>query len=127
MVGSKDGTRGGTWDTSGAGENEPALDEGRGGVVMDSKQDDLVVTNKTIADGLLHRLWTKAVGTEGYDKEEWKALEREIWDRGTLRGARKAGRKWEDPDCPHRNDRPCSVCLDLAKAVAENKYWRSFA
>lgn len=24
---------------------------------------------------LLHRLWSKAVGTPGYDKQEWKALE----------------------------------------------------
>ncbi len=24
----------------------------------------------------LHRLWTKAVGQPGYDKEEWKLLER---------------------------------------------------
>jgi hypothetical protein len=24
---------------------------------------------------LLHRLWTKAVGTAGYDKREWKQLE----------------------------------------------------
>ncbi len=26
-------------------------------------------------DGQLHRLWTKAVGTPDYDKEEWKAFE----------------------------------------------------
>ena len=24
---------------------------------------------------LLHRLWTKAVGTEGYNKKQWQALE----------------------------------------------------
>ena len=29
---------------------------------------------------LLHRLWTKAVGTEGYDKEEWRELERRVED-----------------------------------------------
>lgn len=27
---------------------------------------------------LLQKLWTKAVGTPGYDKEEWKSLERAI-------------------------------------------------
>ena len=30
-------------------------------------------------DNLLHRLWTKAVGTKDYDKSEWKELERRIW------------------------------------------------
>jgi len=27
---------------------------------------------------LLHRLWTKAVDTPGYDKREWQAMERVI-------------------------------------------------
>ena len=27
---------------------------------------------------MLHRLWTKAVGTSDYDKREWKLLERAI-------------------------------------------------
>lgn len=27
---------------------------------------------------LLHTLWTKAVGTEDYDKQEWRALEAAI-------------------------------------------------
>jgi len=27
---------------------------------------------------MLHRLWTKAVGEEGYDKQEWKALEKRL-------------------------------------------------
>ena len=30
-------------------------------------------------DHLLHRLWTKAVGKEAYDKNEWKALEDAIY------------------------------------------------
>jgi hypothetical protein len=29
----------------------------------------------------LHRLWTKAVGTDDYDKEEWKRLEALIYER----------------------------------------------
>lgn len=29
-------------------------------------------------DGPLHKLWTKAVGTEGYVKAEWLELERAI-------------------------------------------------
>ena len=31
-------------------------------------------------DTLLHALWTKAVGTDGYDKDQWMALERLIWE-----------------------------------------------
>ncbi len=27
---------------------------------------------------LFHKLWTKAVGTDGYNKSEWKQLERMI-------------------------------------------------
>lgn len=27
---------------------------------------------------LFHKLWTKAVGTPGYDKSEWQALERQL-------------------------------------------------
>lgn len=30
---------------------------------------------------LLHILWTKAVGTPGYDKHEWMELEKRIWRR----------------------------------------------
>ncbi len=32
-------------------------------------------------DRLLHRLWTKAVGTPDYDKAEWLALERALLGR----------------------------------------------
>ena len=31
------------------------------------------------ADGLLQRLWTKAVGTDHYCKDEWKAMQRLIY------------------------------------------------
>jgi len=31
-------------------------------------------------DLLLHKLWTKAVGTEDYNKQEWLLLERMIWE-----------------------------------------------
>ena len=34
------------------------------------------------ADAILHRLWTWAVGMEGYDKAEWKRLEALIWKLG---------------------------------------------
>lgn len=34
-----------------------------------------------IDDALLHRLWTRAVGTPGYDKAEWMAVERLIWTK----------------------------------------------
>jgi len=30
-------------------------------------------------DNLLHKLWTQAVGQPGYDKEEWKRMERIVW------------------------------------------------
>jgi hypothetical protein len=33
-------------------------------------------------DNLLHRLWSKAVGTENYDKREWKLLNRELLRSG---------------------------------------------
>ncbi len=33
-------------------------------------------TVRATDDRILHRLWTKAVGTEGYDKAEWVELER---------------------------------------------------
>ena len=36
-------------------------------------------TNARETDRLMHVLWTKAVGTPGYDKAEWKALEAAIW------------------------------------------------
>lgn len=37
---------------------------------------DEVFRRDSIAYHLLHRLWTKAVGTPGYDKREWKELEK---------------------------------------------------
>ena len=36
------------------------------------------VAGSLSTDHLLHRLWTKAVGTEGYNKAEWKELERRL-------------------------------------------------
>lgn len=29
---------------------------------------------------LLHTLWTKAVGTDGYDKEEWKRMSAFVYE-----------------------------------------------
>jgi hypothetical protein len=34
----------------------------------------------TEAQQLLHKLWTKAVGTKGYDKKEWQQLEAILLD-----------------------------------------------
>ncbi len=43
------------------------------------------------AHNLLHRLWTKAVGTPDYDKSEWKDLEGAILTLGRdLKEAEKA-------------------------------------
>jgi len=36
-------------------------------------------------DILMHRLWTKAVGTKGYEKKEWIELERAIWETPALK------------------------------------------
>lgn len=37
--------------------------------------------NKTMkdADAMFHKLWTKAVGTQDYNKKEWMELERLIY------------------------------------------------
>ena len=46
---------------------------------------------------LLHRLWTRAVGTPGYDKADWKRLELlldELW--------RKTGEPFDLTDPPER-------------------------
>jgi hypothetical protein len=40
----------------------------------------LVVRAREESNTFLHRLWSKAVGTTSYDKEEWKALERCIFE-----------------------------------------------
>jgi len=45
----------------------------------------------------MHRLWTRAVGTPEYDKEEWKTLERGIYALGKeLRETRKDVARWKD-------------------------------
>lgn len=36
--------------------------------------------DKLSPDHLLHHLWTKAVGTSDYVKEEWRQLEAEFWN-----------------------------------------------
>lgn len=38
---------------------------------------------------LLHRLWTKAVGTPGYVKKEWQALEAALLQWSVLWEARR--------------------------------------
>jgi hypothetical protein len=43
------------------------------------------------AHELLHALWTKAAGAPGYDKEQWKALERALYELGG--GPRSARRE----------------------------------
>ena len=46
----------------------PLWPEERATVILDDKTDGLM-------RNLLHSLWTKAVGTPGYDKHEWQTLE----------------------------------------------------
>lgn len=79
------------------------------------------------AHKLLHSLWTKAVGSTGYDKSEWQALERIL--TGTrpsysaegverlveaLEEAHKAGEMGGWEDCPAENS--CSCCEAWRKA-----------
>ena len=33
---------------------------------------------------LFHHLWTKAVGTHDYDKREWLALAKVLWENGRI-------------------------------------------
>ena len=49
-------------------------------------------TKKEI-DLLLHKLWTKAVGTESYNKQEWLLLERMIWEDSPINTVRSRGLK----------------------------------
>ena len=37
-------------------------------------------SEKIKADAFLNRLWTEAVDKPGYNKEEWKRLQRAIWE-----------------------------------------------
>lgn len=37
---------------------------------------------RELAAMLFHRLWSKDVGTEGYDKQTWKALQKVLWRLG---------------------------------------------
>lgn len=38
--------------------------------------------SKTEASALFHNLWTKDVGTKGYEKEKWKKLEKALFGEG---------------------------------------------
>jgi hypothetical protein len=52
---------------------------------------------------LLHTLWTKAVGTNGYNKEEWKRLAAFVYDNINVNQLR--GRNPKAPDRPTRYER----------------------
>ncbi len=45
------------------------------GIVVPTKQVGSPSDTRDSTIGLFHRLWTKAVGTDDYDKSEWMALE----------------------------------------------------
>jgi hypothetical protein len=32
------------------------------------------------AHGALHRVWTQAVGTPGYSRDDWVTIQRALWD-----------------------------------------------
>lgn len=67
---------------------------------------------------LLHRLWTRAVGTPGYVKNDWKEMERLLRQR---------------PDVsPYQHKKPVALFFDLHdKARSQPDYdadqWRAFA
>jgi hypothetical protein len=43
-------------------------------VVVPKIEADARYEKRVIIDDKLRKLWTKAVGTEGYDKEEWESI-----------------------------------------------------
>ena len=43
---------------------------------LEGQQDE----SKKSRDAILHELWTRDVGTPGYDKEKWKELSRILWE-----------------------------------------------
>jgi hypothetical protein len=53
---------------------------------MNELQVDDIVTQKEKKDTytLLHTLWTKAVGTEGYNKKEWQKLNVILSQKGLI-------------------------------------------
>jgi hypothetical protein len=53
---------------------------------------------------LLHTLWTKAVGTVGYDKKEWQAL------AAYLNGVKTVDWAEIPHSCIGRWDRDCEKC-----------------
>lgn len=53
---------------------------------MNELQVEDIVTQKEKKDNcaLLHTLWTKAVGTEGYNKKEWQKLSQILAQKGLI-------------------------------------------
>ena len=52
---------------------------------MPDRDSCYLIMDKYKIDILMHRLWTKAVGTRGYEKKEWIELERAIWETSVLK------------------------------------------
>lgn len=59
---------------------------------------------------LFHRLWSKAVGTPDYVKQEWKDLERILYTDDTG-GPARTDEMRVTLRCPHEVD----VCMDCAR------------
>ena len=55
---------------------------------MKNSNEEVIVTpvedegSKEDIRSLFHDLWTKAVGTQDYDKSQWQKLQVKLWDKG---------------------------------------------
>lgn len=72
-------------------------------------------------DAILHELWTKAVGTPGYDKKKWQELEKLVWEGlraiDILKSTRGIGIK--DPPKSPRPSLPVRLTYEDVETVFE--------
>lgn len=53
---------------------------------------------------VFHRLWTRAIAQDGYNKTDWLELERMLKDLEWHADGSRKGRKRQDPDAPSPYD-----------------------
>jgi hypothetical protein len=66
----------------------------------------------SIDDSALHVLWTKAVGTDGYDKSQWKALEKDFHRLAAELGA-----------MTHARDEACDALKFISDSFPAVREW----
>ena len=74
------------------------------------------------SDRILHVLWTKAVGTEGYDKQEWKELERIVHSAVYPQASDEPPQEWCECDremTPGEKRRHLNLCGECGLAIRE--------